>query len=90
MFFLAPSLPHRCKSCDCRYRSNAVWEWIADFIFALPAGIVILLAWWHHLSWPIALVLVLSIVTVMYVIFPFITPFVLVGNKQTHENKPSA
>jgi len=32
----------------------------------------------------------MSIVIVMYVIFPFITPFVLVENKHSHEHKPSA
>jgi len=85
MFFLAPSLPHRCKSCGCRCRSDTVWEWIADFIFALPAGALFLLAMFHDLSWMIALALIFLIAIVMYVAFPFITPFVSVNNKQSHE-----
>ena len=90
MFFVGPSLPHHCKSCGCRYRSNAVWEWIADFIFAAMILSVLGLAWYHHISWPIAVALILVIVAVAYVIFPFVTPFVLAGKKQSNEQKLSA
>jgi len=90
MFFCGPSLPHRCKGCGCRYRSDAVWEWIADFIFAMVVLSVLFLAWRHHISWPVAVVLILVVIGISYVTFPFVTPFVVVGKKYDDEQKSSA
>jgi len=90
MFFLGPSFPHRCKSCGCRYRSDAVWEWIADFVFAAMILSVLGLAWYHRISWPLAVILIIFGIGISYAIFPFVTPFVLVGKKQSNEQKLSA
>jgi|ERR1017187_959810 hypothetical protein len=90
MFFLGPSLPHNCKSCGCRFRSDAVWEWIADFIFAAIVISVLWLAWSHHITWIVAAMLIAVVVAICYVIFPFVTPFVFSGKKKSDEQKPSA
>ena len=80
--FRMTGLPHPCKSCGCQYRPDALWEWSADFIFAAMILTVLLMAWFHHLAWTMAVILVFSIFALVYAIFPYITPFVLVGEKQ--------
>ncbi len=88
MFFLGPSLPHRCKECNCRYRSHAVWEWVADFIFAGAIVLLWYLGWRHHISWTLVVILMLLVLLIAYALFPFITPFVIVGKKPEEEKRP--
>lgn len=86
-FFLAPSLPHRCKACGCRHRSHPVWEWTADFIFAGLVVAVLFLAWFHFISWLLAGILILALVAIACAIFPYVTPFVI-AEKKAHEIRP--
>jgi len=51
---------------------------------------VLLLAWYHHLSWMLAVPWTLFVFAVGYFLFPYITPFVLVEKKQDNDKKPSA
>jgi hypothetical protein len=86
LFFIAPSLPHKCKECNCIYRSNPLWEWIGDFVFAAPCVTVALLALRHHLSWKIASVLILFVLVLAYALFPYLTPFILAKEKSRQED----
>ena len=90
LYFLGPSLPHRCKACSCTYRSQSLWEWTADFIAVALILPILFLAWHHHISWVLAVLWILFVFAIGYVLFPYITPFVLVKRGQDYDKKPSA
>jgi hypothetical protein len=86
-------LPHvkwRCETCGCTYRVNSWWEWSTDIISGVLCASFLLLAWFHMLSWRVAVILLLGTFAVAYALFPYITPCDLVKSAPGHEDKPPA
>lgn len=82
-------LPHvrrRCEACGCTYRVNSVWEWTANIIFGFSWAAFALLAIFGLMSWGVAAILILMVFATAYALFPYITPFDLVDEKQEHEH----
>lgn len=79
-FFLicAPYVRYRCSTCGCRFRVNLKWEWAGDVVGGGSWAALFLLAWFGVLRWSIAVNLITLVLELGVILFPYVTPFVLV------------
>src|SRR5277367_1563963 len=73
-----PHLRRRCKACGCRYRVDSLWEWVGSSIMGVGWATFFLLGWFGLMSWPLAIVLIVFVQVLCYLLYPYVTPFVLI------------
>jgi hypothetical protein len=76
--------------CSCTYRSQPLWEWTGNIIFAAVILPAYFLARFHYISWILAALWASFVIALSYVLFPYVTPFVLAEKAQESDTKPSA
>lgn len=74
-----------CSSCGCSYKANSLWEHLGSAGLAVGFGVSLSLGWFGFVSWPISILLFLAVAATGYVLFPYITPFVLIQEEHDHE-----
>jgi hypothetical protein len=62
-----------------------LWEHVGSAVLAAGFGISLCLGWFGVVSWPMSLLLFVGVAAVGYILFPYITPFVLI-QEQEHEH----
>ena len=78
----------RCQSCGCSYKADSLWEHLGSLGLAAGFGVSLSLGWFGLVSWPVSVLLFFGVAAIGYILFPYITPFVIIQDK--HEQTPSA
>ena len=77
-------VPRRCQGCGCHYKADTLWEYVGSGLLGVGFAISIGLGLLGVVSWPVSVILFLGVAATGCILFPYITPFVLI--KDEHEN----
>jgi hypothetical protein len=67
-----------------------LWEHLGSLGLTAGFGVSLGLGWFGLVSWPVSLLLFCAVAAIGYILFPYITPFVMIQEKPEHEQTPSA
>jgi hypothetical protein len=69
---------------------DSLWEHLGSIGIAVGFGVSLCLGWFRLVSWPVSVLLFFGVVALGYILFPYITPFVIIQKKPEHDKTPSA
>ncbi len=78
-FKILPHAHYQCETCGCRYMADPLWEWAGDALGAALLGALVVLAWCRVVSWLVATLLSVALVAAAFLLFPYLTRFILVA-----------
>ena len=79
----------RCPACKARIKPEPIWEWITSAPGSMGIVLAVFLAMLGVLHWVIVAGVALAVVVVGWIVFPYVTPYILLGENHPFDREPT-